>query len=202
MSKIARKSSKKAGPKAMAALLAERDALPFRKCRTRGVPGSWWNVAPTGDYHKDYATGRSYAVPLLPLMLRNAGPPTLSTILGDMFEAFARRKGKYSRRGKLSGIEIGFMRGLGDLILCGIASTVWVGLHGAGKGTKDFTPKHGEVAVKLIDLLATSSIEHDRQEAAAIRAELEGATRQRRRRSRKEDEGRSSFRKIDDDAGR
>jgi hypothetical protein len=55
---------------------------------------------------EDYNTGRSYAVPLLPLMLRNAGPPALSMILGDMFEAVARRrKGKYSRREKLSGIE-------------------------------------------------------------------------------------------------
>jgi hypothetical protein len=177
--------------KDMAALLAERDALPFHKCRTRGVPGSWWNVAPTGNYMEDYNTGRTYAVPLLPLMLRNAGPPALSMILGDMFEAVARRrKGKYSRREKLSGIEIGFMRGLGDLILCGIASTVYVGLH--EKGSKELaeisarvTPKHGEIAVKLIALLATSTIEHDHQEVAAIRAELEGATRQRRHRSRK-----------------
>jgi hypothetical protein len=177
--------------KDIAALLAERDALPFRKCRTRGVPGSWWNVAPTGNYTEDYETGRSYAVPLLPLMLRNDGPSSLSMILGDMFEAVARRrKGKYSRGEKLSGIEIGFMRGLGDLILCGIASTVYVGLH--EKGSKEIaeisarvTPKHGEIAVKLIALLATSSIEHDHREAAAIRAELEGAARQRRRRSRK-----------------
>jgi hypothetical protein len=44
---------------------------------------------------------------------------------------------------------------------------------------------HGEIAVKLIALLATSSIEHDHREAAAIRAEFEGAMRQRRRRSRK-----------------
>jgi hypothetical protein len=82
------------------------------------------------------------------------------------------------------------MRGLGDLILCGIASTAYVGLH--EKGSKELaeisarvTPKHGEIAVKLIALLATSTIEHDHQEVAAIRAELEGATRQRRHRSRK-----------------
>jgi hypothetical protein len=78
-------------------------------------------------------------------------------ILGHMFEAVARRRRK--GRDKLSGI--------------------------AGKGPKDFTPKHGEIAVKLIALLATSAAEQDHQEAAAIRAEFEGATRHRRRRSRK-----------------
>jgi hypothetical protein len=171
--------------KDLAELLAERDALPFRKCRTRGVPGSWWNVAPTGNYTEDYETGRSYAMPLLPLMLRNAGPPILSHILGDMINVVSRRRGGMYRHEKLSGIEIGFMRGLGDLIVCGIASTAWVGLHGAGKGPKDYTPKHGEISVKLIALLATSAAERDHQGAVAIRAELEGATRQRRRRSRK-----------------
>jgi hypothetical protein len=143
---------------------------------------------PTGNYSEDYETGRAYAEPLLPLMLRNAGPPTLSHILGDMVEVVSRRRNAGRRHDKLSGIEIGFMRGLGDLIMCGIAAAVYTGRVGAGMSPKDAKPKHATVAAKLVGLLATSHREADARANAEILASLPKgpqAGRKRRRSARR-----------------
>jgi hypothetical protein len=125
--------------------------------------GSWWSVNPTGNYADDYQTGRTYAAALMPMMLRNAGPPTLSVILGDMFDTVSDRHGSRYRQSKLSGIEIGFMRGLGDLILAGLAATVMMGTVDLRKRVMR-KPRRGaaEVAMKLSLLLATSLWDSER----------------------------------------
>lgn len=103
-----------------------RDALPFFKMRSGSDPTSWWNVKPTGNYTRDFITGCRYAGMVLPLMRYVAGPSSLGWIIRDMQAAVAKRRGGRRQSDKWSGIEVGFVRGLGDLIVAGLASTTLV----------------------------------------------------------------------------
>lgn len=103
-----------------------RDALPFFKKGNGSQPTSWWNVKPTGNYVRDYITGCRYAGMMLPLMRYVAGPPSLGWVISHMQAAVAKRRGRRSRSDKWSGIEVGFVTGLGDLIVAGLASTALV----------------------------------------------------------------------------
>ena len=106
-------------------------ALPFFRERTRTKDACWWHVEPTGQYSKDCSTGEKYAEALMPLMHCVAGPIFLPRIFGDMIKAVGRRRGATRLRGdRLSGIEIGFMIGLGRLIVAGTAATMYVGAKG------------------------------------------------------------------------
>lgn len=117
--KSKRSVSVKHGGAATSPVEEERDALPFFKPGKRG--GSWWSVHPTGDYEADHETGRGYALALLPLMrVEVAGPATIPWIVGDMMAACSRRRGD----DRFSGIEVGFLSGLGDIIAAGHVAAV------------------------------------------------------------------------------
>ena len=103
--------------------LQRRNGLPFFRASAREHP--WWSVEPTNEYSEDFVTGQKYAEELMPLMNCVSGPSTLAWILEDMFTMVAlRRRKTRGRRDKLSGIEIGFMHGLGGLLVAGMSATV------------------------------------------------------------------------------
>jgi hypothetical protein len=91
---------------------AYREKLPFMSKGT-----GLWNVSPTGDYQIDYQTGRQYA--LAYWRARSESPlglgQELAYIIGHMIDT--ARPGK-SEKHKLrqSGIEIGFVQTIGELI--------------------------------------------------------------------------------------
>jgi hypothetical protein len=163
------------GKSAMDVLIAKRDALPFFRERKRGESALWWNVQPSGDYWKDRRTGQSYAAAVMPLMAHIFGPPALTSIFGDMFKIVAsRRRKKGLGRDKLSGIVVGFLAGLGDLIIAGLGATM-----AAADRRLIRTPKRHRVtalgvkaAINLHSLLAQNywRVQHEKDDAC--RAEL------------------------------
>src|ERR1700722_20531279 len=99
-------------------LYAYREKLPFFVARARRTGprlNPWWNVSPTGDYGADYQTGAEYAAAFWRVCGKtgHAGDD-LGQILFAM-HAPGRKKSKRDDDG-LSGIEIGFIRGIGDII--------------------------------------------------------------------------------------
>ena len=85
---------------------AYREKLPFVMRHT------WWNVSPTGNYEADYQTGQEYAA----AFWRVCGKTGFAgSDLAQILFAMHDRK-KSSGRNDLSGIEIGFIRGIGDII--------------------------------------------------------------------------------------
>ena len=138
--------------------LERRNSLPFFRASARRTSAGaapshpWWNVEPTNKYREDFVAGQKYAEELMPLMNCNAGPSSLVWILEDMFTAVARRRRKpRGRRGRLSGIEVGFMFGLGRLLVAGMAATI---LAARGDKFDKITAGDGEVAARMIAGLA------------------------------------------------
>jgi hypothetical protein len=94
-------------------LYAYRKKLPFFD-RKRGTSATWWNVSPTGNYETDYQTGQEYAAAFWRVSgTTGCAGSDLGQILLAMHEP-SRKKSK--RHNGLSGIEIGFIRGIGDII--------------------------------------------------------------------------------------
>jgi hypothetical protein len=158
-------------------LTAKRDALPFFSRGRRGEPALWWNVRSTGDYWKDRRTGQSYAAAVMPLMAHNGGPAMLSYVFGDMFKIVAKRRRKKGLNSeKLSGIEIGFITGLADLIVAGLSSTIACADPSIIRSRK----RHRGIALRTkaaIDLHSTLAQNHwrvERERDDAVRAELAG----------------------------
>jgi hypothetical protein len=89
-----------------------RDAVPFFKKRRGKVAHSWWNVTPSGNYAADLETGMAYAKAFLPLMMYNAGAPTLGSIVSDMAIAGRDLPRVKAWRG-IDDIALGFLMGIG-----------------------------------------------------------------------------------------
>ena len=91
-------------------LYAYREKLPFH------ARNSCWTVSPTGNYEADYQTGQKYAATFWRVCgtIGYAGEE-LVQILFAMHEPGRKKRSKITPGG-LSGIEIGFIRGIGDII--------------------------------------------------------------------------------------
>jgi hypothetical protein len=159
---------------------AYRDKLPF-VARNKSGGEFWWNVAPSGEYEDDYQTGKAYAVAFWSIC---GGRPTCGIDLGQILFAMhelPRPRTKAYRRhnglaGSLSGIEIGFIRTIGDIVDMTVRVPVIVGLGPQGfkrlaKGKKPLSSRETSVrvrmAAKLTGILIDSKQEWNRKQAAA-----------------------------------
>ena len=99
---------------------AYRNKLPF-VAKAKSGSEFWWNVTPSGEYEDDYQTGRAYMVAFWSIC---GGRPTCGIDLGQILFAMhelPRPRTKAYRRhnglaGNLSGIEIGFIRTIGEIV--------------------------------------------------------------------------------------
>jgi hypothetical protein len=103
---------------------AYRSELPFMRLEGQGA--GWWCVEPSGDYQRDYDTGRGYARQFWKVCGKHCNMGfDLSEILLAMHDA----KKHTPRRGVgryLSGIEIGFLRTVGELFQASIFATLMI----------------------------------------------------------------------------
>lgn len=79
--------------------------LPFAKRRSNGTIDAW-SVEPTGDYEADCDTGRTYFQQLRLQAEEKKHPLLLGFVMQAMVE-----------RGRVSGIEVGFLSGVNALAL-------------------------------------------------------------------------------------
>jgi hypothetical protein len=94
---------------------AYRDKLPFMRSTTFRAP-NWWNVTPSGDYEIDCQTGQTYAAAFWRV---SGGRPLCGIELGQILLAMhdpGRRKSEPLRHNGLSGIEVGFIRTIGEIM--------------------------------------------------------------------------------------
>ena len=93
-------------------------ALPFIKLKKNAEPGwqpeSFWNVEPTGDYDRDYARGKSYAVQAVAAMQAD-GKNVLSQIVQDMIQDGIKRA-KLRGPKRRSPAVVGFLHQLGRMM--------------------------------------------------------------------------------------
>ena len=144
---------------------AYRDQLPFV-----GKKGSgWWFVKPSGDYQRDYATGREYALQFWKVCGKHGNMGfDLSSILIGIHEAKRPRRRYPSGKladDNLSGIEIGFLRTIGDLFQASMYATVMVGIGPKRLAKRDLSRREGQQKIKaaagLVGILA--SVRHEGQ---------------------------------------
>jgi hypothetical protein len=155
---------------------AYRNKLPF-VAKAKSGSEFWWNVTPSGEYEDDYQTGRAYAVAFWSIC---GGRPTcgidLGQILFAMHELPRPRTKAYRRHDGLSGIEVGFIRTVGEIVDMAVGVPVLVGLgpqvfKRLAKGKKPLSSRETSVrvrmAAKLTGILIDSKQEWDRKQAAA-----------------------------------
>jgi hypothetical protein len=143
---------------------AYRDRLPFVNPKESGS-SFWWSVKPSGDYERDFATGREYALQFWKVCGKHASMGLdLSTILIALHK-LKRPQHRYVT-GKLadhnlSGIEIGFLRTVGDLLQASMYATVMVGIGTERLAKRDFLRREGlqkmKAAAGLIGVLAEAT---------------------------------------------
>jgi len=142
---------------------AYRDQLPFMGKRGCG----WWFVKPSGDYQRDYATGREYALQFWKVCGKHGNMGLdLSSILIGLHEAKRPRRRKGVRHDhNLSGVEIGFLRTIGDLFQASMYATVMVGIGPKRLAKRDLSRREGKQKIKaaagLVGILA--SVRHEGQ---------------------------------------
>jgi hypothetical protein len=88
--------------------------------------GDWWNVTPSGRYEADYQTGKAYAVAFWRIC---GGRPNVGSDLGGILMAMhAPTRRRSQRHNGLSGIEVGFIRTIGEIIAITVGVPVLIGL--------------------------------------------------------------------------
>jgi hypothetical protein len=117
---------------------AYRNQLPFVNPKESGL----WSVKPSWDYERDFATGREYALQFWKVCGAHCNMGLdLSTILLALHEV------KYPRHRfvtgwladhNLSGIEVGFLRTVGDLLQASMYATVMVGIGAKGLAKRNW----------------------------------------------------------------
>jgi hypothetical protein len=124
-------------------LYAYRLEMPFMNYQ-RGKGYSLWEVKPTSDYSKDYDTGRDYALKFW----RAAGNhPDLGLGLSSVLLAIAERH-RGARNRNLSGIEIGFLRTIGEIVQASVYAAVMIAA-GPSRLRRNDLPKKRETKDKL-----------------------------------------------------
>lgn len=145
-----------------------RKKLPFfvstRKRLPKGVkrPDPWWNVSPTGDYGVDYATGQEYSA----AFWRECGARNAGIDLGQILFAMHARK-------SLSGIEVGFIRGIGDIIsimkiMPALVNALMKKPRGAKSKTPKITSRQIKGGVRVAQMLLEAKQARDRKREAEI----------------------------------
>jgi hypothetical protein len=153
---------------------AYRDKLPF-VARNKSGGEFWWNLTPSGEYEADYQTGKAYAVAFWRIC---GGRPTCGIDLGEilfaMHERPRPRTKAYRRHNGLSGIEVGFIRTIGEAVAIAVGVPVLVGLGSKclAKGKTDLSSREMSLrvglAAKLTGILLESKDEQDRKRAAEV----------------------------------
>jgi hypothetical protein len=156
MAKAKTKASKSRDP------YAYRRKLPFMG-RTRHA-STWWDVSPTGNWNADFETGKKYAMTFWRVAgSRSSFGLDFGEIMFGMMVAETQRRH--------SGIEVGFIRTLGDLMGWLFQLPVVVG-RGFDEKKKSFRRLPRPVlrkgvwaATRFIGLIADS---HHKKEAAKM----------------------------------
>jgi hypothetical protein len=103
---------------------AYRNKLPFMMLD--GQRAGFWCVKPSGDYVRDFTTGREYALQFWKVCGKHCN---MGLDLSEILLAIHDAKKQVRRRGvgrNLSGIEIGFVRTIGELFQASIFTTLMV----------------------------------------------------------------------------
>jgi hypothetical protein len=103
---------------------AYRNKLPFMMLN--GQRAGFWCVEPSGDYVRDYTTGRGYALQFWEVCGKHCN---MGLDLSEILLAIHDAKKHVRRRGvgrNLSGIEIGFIRTVGELFQASVFTTLMV----------------------------------------------------------------------------
>jgi hypothetical protein len=146
-------------------MYAYRNNLSFMNRKARG--SRWWNVSPTGDYQADYETGRQHAMEFW----RQCGAMgTFGLDLSSILLAIQ------DLRKKRSGIEVGFIRTIGEIVgcLCGMPAFITSLPKRLPKNfekikiQKRVYKYKARQTVALIDLLLRSAHDRDRKAAASL----------------------------------
>jgi hypothetical protein len=135
---------------------AYRDKLPFIG---KGHFFGWWSVKPSGDYQRDFATGREYALQFWKVCGKHGNMGLdLSSILLAVCEVTRGRRRTGVRRSGVSGIEVGFLRTIGDLFQASMFATVMVGIGSKRLAKRDLSRREGQqksaAAAGLVGILA------------------------------------------------
>ena len=143
---------------------AYRDRLPFFN-RNEKHPSCWWSVKPSGDYQRDFATGREYALQFWKVCGAHGN---MGLELSEVLLALHKTKRPRHRyvKGKLvdhnlSGIETGFLRTVGDLLQASMYATVMVGIGAKRLANRDLPQRESlqkiKAAAGLIGVLADAT---------------------------------------------
>jgi hypothetical protein len=146
---------------------AYRLNLPFvKRYGGRGRALHWWHVNPTGDFCKDYDTGREYALEFLRQCANRGNMGTdLSNILWALHEV-KRTKRRRLRNGKYvktrpHGIELGFMRGVGELFQSSMLAIYLVKMGPDRFAARNISQKEMDnIIATAVDLVLTLSKSH------------------------------------------
>lgn len=142
---------------------------------------NWWHVEPTGDYAADYKTGQEYAMTFWRVV---GGRPQFGTDLSQIAMEMIQRQAVYGvdKKGRgMSGIEIGFLRTIGDLF--DITAAIPLFINAAITNPKAFEKKKFKISKKngkdvmrktnqFVDILATSKYERHAKLEAEVNAKL------------------------------
>jgi hypothetical protein len=136
---------------------AYRRNYPFARLQRRGEP-VWSQVTPSGDYSQDYETGRDYAL----LFWKECGSRgsvglDLAYILIGIHEAKRQPQYLSGKRMKhnLSGVEIGFLQTIGELMTAARNATFLVAL---GPGDQGYLRALGQKSLEEKMALAADMI--------------------------------------------
>ena len=151
---------------------AYRDELPFFVNR-RSAKNAWWNVMPSGDYFADYKTGEEYAAAFWRVC---GGRPTCGLDLGQiLFAMHDPGRQRSDRYDGLSGIEVGFIRTIGQIVDIAVGVPVMVNQSRTGLRRRmgRITNKKVRASAKVTQVILEALHASDRKRAEkrdAVRA--------------------------------
>jgi hypothetical protein len=145
-------------------MYAYRNNLPF--VNRKSLDGlSWWSVVPTGNYQADYEVGRRHAMEFWRQCGTNGN---FGLDLGQiLMEMHSPKRKRSDRHNGLSGIEVGFIRTIGELMACLIGIPALVGSLPKNstklKIKKSVFKKKIKTTVDFVGLLVRSGHERERE---------------------------------------
>lgn len=145
---------------------AYREKLPFIPRGRSGVSNGWWHVRPSGKFETDYETGQAYAAAFWRV---SGGRPICGIEVGQILLAMhdpARRRS--DRPDGLSGIEVGFIRTIGDIVDITTGTAVLAALDPnlLASGKAEVTNRKVRAAAKIAQILLDGKLKRDRKAAA------------------------------------
>jgi hypothetical protein len=185
---MAKANARSRKSKNVSSLYEYRKQLPFM-FKGRVLPDQrkshWfthrWHVEPTGSYEADYKTGQEYAMTFWRVV---GGRPQFGSDLSQIAIEMIQRQAVYGvgKKGRgMSGIEIGFLRTIGDLF--DIAATIPLFIRAYVNDPKGFEKKKFKISKKackevrrntnqFVDILASGKYERHAKLEAELKADL------------------------------